>query len=831
MQFGSQIGAIDVRGAGHSLILDPQLNINRALRSPGLGLEVAEGNTLASIGGKIDLNGGNLTAPGGKIVLGSVNQSGKVGLTVRGREFIFDFQDIDAFENVELAQASSLDLTGEQSGSLQIYGQNINLIDNSAIIANTVGSGRGGQLDFQATETFKIAGSETTDFPSAIFTQVKSGATGDGSPIDITAIEFQLQDNAILLSSTAGSGDAGAINLQVQQADLANGGHIASENNGLGKSGKLLVNANETLISGSGNGRASGLFTSITRIENNKIADDNENPANLELENRVDLDAAAVESNFIISGAKLTVGNGGEIVSSTSGIVNAENLKIIATDVLAIEDGGKVGSFTSGNGDAGSLSIEVGNSLTIGISEFTRATFDGDLSTEITPGSLFSRVETAAQGNGGQINVTTKDLQIDYGGQISANTSGEGNAGDIILNAENITVQDSIEIDGVRTGISSGVESSGIGKGGEIEINVDRNLLISRGGSIGVDARSANIDPEIEITAGSITIEAGNIEINGALDSETAAEFAQSSLLKSRISAFSEGTSNSGDVRITADKLSIIDTAETIGDRVGISVRNNDLGSAGNIALDIGELILAGGQLNAEVNSGTRGNVSLKTNSIAITAQGGINTQASGSATSGNIIIENTGNIIIEDSEIVADATEGNAGNIQIDTVGLFRDRNSEISASSELGIDGVVALNTSFDAARNLGAAFPKKLLDPDIKSTQSCETNDDKDNFAYIGRGGLPANPFDSLAEEDFLIDWSATEAIANDLSSFDLQRASKRKYSLNERSLGQNNAGSSPMEAQSWERNSAGRIELVATTEKPALSGLYDRCHAVN
>ena len=1040
LQFGSEIGAIEVRGTGHNLILNPQLTINKALRPAGLGLEVAEGNTLALIGGEINFSGGNLTAPGGEIVLGSVEQAEEVGLQATEEEFVFDFQNFDRFNNVELTQASSLDLSGEGSGSLQIQAQNISLIDNSAIVANTNGSGNGGELDFKATDSLRIIGSETTNFPSAIFTQVASEATGNGSSINITATEFQLQDNAALISSTAGSGNAGAIELQVQQADLANktntsfrtgtgfisrvsrgatgkggdidievksevedknlatdlysvepgelqlqdgakirlltngegesgnlslnaervdilgiisdklisseintevginstnnggrlniaanqlnianggqissgtggsgsggdleitadeidifglsatnnlsssistsaaigntsvtgdegnltivsdrlavadggfigsqtkgfgdsgdlqidtdtlflnnGGQIRSQNNGLGKSGKLLVNANETTVDGTNN-QPSGLFTSITRIEDNTSED--ETPSSLELQEQTNSDESA-ESNFVINGAKLTVQNGGEIVSSTSGIADAENLRIVATDALKIEDGARVGSFTSGNGNAGSLSIEAGK-IDIGISEETRAAFDGDESTKTMPGSLFSRVEELARGDGGEINITTQDLEIDYGGQISANTSGEGDAGDIILNAENITVQDSVEIDGVRSGISSGVESSGSGNGGEIEIKVDRNLLVSRGGSIGVDARSENIDPYIEITAGSINIQAGNIEISESLDPATVAEFAQSSPLKSRISAFSEGTSNSGDVKITADTLSIIDSGElAIAERAGISVRNKEQGSAGNIALDVGELTLAGGQLNAEVNSGTRGNVSLNTNNISITEEGGINTQASGDATSGNITINNTGNIFLEDSEIVADATQGNAGNIQIDTVGLFRDRASQISASSELGIDGVVALNTSFDAGRNLGAAFPQKPLDPDIKSTQSCETNDNKNNFAYIGRGGLPVNPLDRVADSDLLIDWSATEAIVDADAGFDPQLTAN-SYSLDERPVRQNDSSDRPTEAQGWQLNSAGKIELIATTGKPALSGL-GRCWA--
>ena len=1051
LQFGANTEAIEVRGTGHNLILTPRLTVNRALREPGLGLQVAEDKTLALIGGDLNLDGANLTASAGKIVLGSVEQSAAVGMTAAGDELAFDFQNSNAFGDIQLTRASSLDLSGDRAGSLQLQGKNIRL-DNSAILANTGGAVNGGKLSIEATEKFELVGDSSNDFPSAILTQVVSGATGNGSEIEIVAGEFQLQDNAVILSSTDGSGDGGIINLQADRAELSNtterafgagtglisrvgqtgtgkggdiqlditaksdgnldlaadaelitpgtlrlqggakitlltngagmggnlslqaeqldivgsivnqlisseintevstaasndggdlnlavnnlnlidggqissntgsngsggdiaieageisivgfsstdnphnlpssittsaaigntrvtgnegnltivsdrlnvtdggfissetkglgdsgdlqidtnilalasGGQIRSENNGLGNSGKLLVNAQSASIIGDYSGQASGIFTSITRIVSNETA--NEDLAELrELATSEDLETER-NSNLTINSSKLQVQNGGAIISSTSGIADAENLKLAIADTLAIEDGARVGSFTSGTGNAGNLQIEVGNSLKVGISEDARAAFDGDNSTQTRPGSLFSRVENNAAGNGGEINVKALDLELNYGGSISANTAGKGDAGDIILNAENITVQNSVEIDGVRSGISSGVESSGLGNGGEIELNVDRNLLVSQGGSIGVDARSANIDPEIEIAAGSINIQAGNIIIEAALEPETVAEFAQSNTLTSRISAFSEGSSNSGDVRIAAEKLSIIDTAaRSPSERAGILVRNKDAGSAGNIALDVGELILAGGQLNAEVNSGTRGNVSLNTDNISITAQGGINTQASGNATSGNIDIVNSGNIFLEDSEIVADAARGNAGNIQIDTVGLFRDRDSEISASSELGIDGVVALNTSFDAVRNVGAAFPQKPLDPDLSSQQSCETSDDKDNFAYIGRGGLPVNPFDRLAEEDLLVDWQQPE-IAAESANLRLQPSDSNYNFETAIVLNAAEASSEPelKEAQAWQLNSAGRVELIAATGKPALSELGNRCQATN
>ena len=1038
LQFGSQINPIEVRGSGHDLILDPQLTFDLDTRPSGL--EVAAGKTLALIGGEINFNGGNVTAPAGKIAFGSVDRPEEVRLIEQDGEFSFAYDNFNAFADVNLTRASSVNLSGDGAGSLQIQAQNINLLDSSVIIANTMGLENGGSLNLQATDSFNIIGSQTTtDFPSAIFSQVLSGAAGDGSKMAIAAAKLKLQNNALLRTSTAGSGNAGTITLDVQQAELANqtnqsfragtglvsrvdggatgrggdieievrsaetellpqadpyevqpgelqlsggakielltksqgeggnlfltadrldvlgkvadqlvfssintevseqrgqtannggnlnimvdrlrledsgqitsgtagsgnagnikitandidiigsssteladinssfssnistssangnleatgnegnltiqgdrltiinggavssetkgvgdsgnlevdvntlllenGGQISSSNNGLGRSGKLSVNAEDITITGLNSDKASGLFSST-----NRVSEEAANTADLpeaELIERIE------SNNFTINSKNLTVQDGGEIISSTSGVADAENLQINVDRTLTVKDGGRIGSFTLGEGNAGDLKINSINTIDDNnqiIITGTRTISNLDSSANTTPSSLFSRVEVGARGNGGEIEVKTKNLQIDRGATISANTFGTGNAGNILLDANNgdIAVRDSSEIDGIRSGISSRVENPSTGNGGDINIiNVDR-LLVADGGAIGVDAKTNEVRFSVSgrdrVSAGEVNIAANNIEISGILDDETR--------LPSRISAFSEEKSDSGTVTIEAQQqLQVLDGAE-------ISVRNRDEGSAGNIIITAEKLAINGGQLDAEVNAGDRGNIKLVTGDIEIRGQGAINTQAKGNATSGNISIENSGNIVIEDSEIVADATTGNAGNIQINTSGLFQDSTSEISASSELGIDGVVELNISFDAARSLGAAFPQKPLDPNLKSNQSCQTNDNKDNFAYVGRGGLPINPLDSIISNFSSIDWGTNTTVANSINSFE-RKDIARYYDLDARFVESNS--NYLTEAVSWQTNSAGNIELIASTSRPVLSWQNYQCPA--
>ena len=116
-----------------------------------------------------------MTAPGGKVVLGSVDSPEEVGLVEQDGEFSFTYDRFTDFADTNLTGASSLDLSGEGGGNLQIQAENINLLDRSVIIANTTGSVNGGTLDVRAAKSFEIIGSQTTnDFPSGIFTHVSA---------------------------------------------------------------------------------------------------------------------------------------------------------------------------------------------------------------------------------------------------------------------------------------------------------------------------------------------------------------------------------------------------------------------------------------------------------------------------------------------------------------------------------------------------------------------------------------------------------------------------------------------------------------------------------
>ena len=147
-------------------------------------------------------------------------------------------------------------------------------------------------------------------------------------------------------------------------------------------------------------------------------------------------------------------------------IGNSGNVNII-TKNLSLANRTRISSSTEGQGNAGSVLINASENVS----------FDGGSGT-------FSQVLLEeAIGNGGSINITTKNLSLTNTGVILAPTFGIGNAGNIIVNATETISLDS------ESFISSGIFLGGRGETGNIEINAT-NLEVNNGSRL----TSSNFD-------------------------------------------------------------------------------------------------------------------------------------------------------------------------------------------------------------------------------------------------------------------------------------------------------------------------------------------------
>ena len=458
-----------------------------------------------------------------------------------------------------------------------------------------------------------------------------------------------------------------------------------------------------------------------------------------------------MEDGGLISTGTLGLGNSGDLTPKATG--RGGNLTVESNRII-VEDGGQIGSGTAGAGDSGDLTVNAGSIEVRGVSP-------------LSPSTLFSAVTfPSATGDGGNLMVNSDRLVIENGGQITSGTFGIGNSGDL-----SIEVSESITIDGTNSfsnilqgenqiaasGLSASVESTGTGDGGNLTVKTPQ-LQILNGGQIGVSTSGEGNGGNLTIesndlhllgggqisassfgmaNAGNINIQANKINVSGVVPGELDSDI-QPELFPSSISAFSQGEYASGSITIDSNNFNL-------SDRGNISVSNLGTGNSGNIKITANELNLnRSATIEARVNAGDRGNVNLTTDNITLNNQSQITVQATGTATGGNITIDNSNLILARNnSDIKANAVFGSGGNISILTELIFTDLTSDIDASSEFGLDGVVEIRSP-DSEKELGeVVLPEKIEDPTGLITAACPSSEEN-ALAVTGNGGIPNSPY---------------------------------------------------------------------------------------
>lgn len=118
-----------------------------------------------------------------------------------------------------------------------------------------------------------------------------------------------------------------------------------------------------------------------------------------------------------------------------------------------------------------------------------------------------------------------------------------------------------------------------------------------------------------------------------------------------------------------------------------------------------------------------------------------------------------------EHSDITANAFRGNGGHITIRTNAIFGLQYrpqltplSDITASSQFGLSGIVAITTlNVDPNRGL-VALPVNLTDPSQQISQDCKpgSKTSASSFVTTGRGGIPLSPDEPLESRTAVIKW---------------------------------------------------------------------------
>jgi filamentous hemagglutinin family protein len=468
----------------------------------------------------------------------------------------------------------------------------------------------------------------------------------------------------------------------------------------------------------------------------------------------------------------------------------------LSTRRLTLLDGGFIGGRTFSDAAAGDIYIEANESVQI----------VGFLPTNPTQPS---RIGSASLGPGpaGNLRVSTDQLALRQGGALSSTTFSSGDGGDVTVNAQAITLS------GATPALfNSMIDSSNLGSGqaGNLILNT-RTVQLQAAGSI----TSSSVNRG---AAGSVTLNASeSVEINGKDAGGNQPSFISSAVgpanavLRSLFTLPEVPNAASGDVLITTPVLRVLEGGQ-------VSVQNAGMGDGGELIINADVIQLdRQGNISAGAASGEGGNLFLQAEIVQLRRNSTITATAGGTGNGGNISITAPIILGLENSDIIANAFQGNGGNIQITTQGIFglqsrpqATSENDITASSELGLNGTVQINTLGVDPNAAFVPLPMALVDSSQLIASGCDGNKEGSEFIITGRGGLPPGPFELLRGHSSWVD--LRDGLPGSLPMAGGRQAPAafpRAIATPLPSLPQ----PALIEATGWYRHANGKVELVA------------------
>jgi filamentous hemagglutinin family protein len=501
LQMGTNPGAIAVQGNGYNLSVTTPILTPLIRGNASSSLQVPTGQTLALLGGDINIQGGVLTAKQGRIELGSARD----GMVNLGAGFALNYPEIQRFGNIHLSQQALADASGAPGGSIAVQGNRVSLTDGSLLLIQNQGGQAAGSLQVNATDSLELSGiSSSGRFRGGLNTETID--SGQGGNIAVSTCQLVLLSGAGISTPSYGAGRAG--NITVAAADSAQL---------VGYTANFVSTINAFALS-SGNGGNITLSIGRLTLLNGAIITAS---AAAGSGNGGDVTVNATDSVELIGVGTFTSSN----VSSTSSFRSTGNggNVTINTSRLVGRDGGSVTALTFGTGRAGSVTINATESVELsGIGQVPQLSLPSSVSASarLIPATLFPNPPIPNQDSGNLI-INTRRLSVTDGARVDVSHEGTASAGTLRINSNSILLD--------RTGTITAATASG--GGGNIELNVRDALLLrnnspitasaggtGNGGNIRINTGSIVAIPteNSDIRANSVNARGGNISINAS---------------------------------------------------------------------------------------------------------------------------------------------------------------------------------------------------------------------------------------------------------------------------------------------------------------------------
>ncbi|MBE9045850.1 filamentous hemagglutinin N-terminal domain-containing protein [Pleurocapsales cyanobacterium LEGE 10410] len=653
----------------------------------------------------------------GEITVGSIDTSSDFG----GGNVFIDSRDgitVNSLINVSGGDINTFNFLSD-GGDINLFAnRDITIVPNAAIASFGL---LGGNIAFKS-KTAISATSSSIENLSVVDTLDSSTLTG--GDINIQGLSLSLSDDALVGNFTSGVANAGDINIQVTEKirltrggrinaisfadgnagsisidarslDLTEGGRIESVTFADGNAGSISINAQSVTITGNApiSGRSSGLFSSVGLFGGSGRQGGAGNGGNIIIQ---------TDSLRVLNGGRISADIFGTDTAAKAGSINikANSVEVIGfnadnnflsgifaavtplsrgsagdvtveTETLRLMDGGFISASTFGEGNAGSVKVKAKSIEVVGVAP-SPSDVPSRLRTNVDVSSDFP----SSTGDGGNLIIETETLRVANGGQILANTEGEGQAGNVSITAQSsVLLSDNSKLT---------VETSSAGKPGDIIITTP-DLTIGKDAEISATATETSTNTE---GGGSITVNASNLDLTGKLG----------------IFAETQGIAPAGTLNLQPDNnkpnldIQFTDTAI-------ISASTTASGTGGDINLTAPETINITGQGKVAVETtgtGDAGSINITTQNFNISKQTEISASTFSSGKAGDINITANNFNLIEDATVITNtAGSGQAGDIQLQIKDNLNLVNSTIAASTapnSTGKGGNININPQID-------------------------------------------------------------------------------------------------------------------------------------
>ncbi|MGQ0557086.1 MAG: two-partner secretion domain-containing protein [Nitrospiraceae bacterium] len=679
---------------------------NATIKVQGSLLKVLEGQSLSLVGGNITIQSGilsdgttqaaNLQAPGGRINLASVASPGEVLLSNFQPAPNINGASFTTMGTVTLKEGATLSV----SGQLDEFGTPIGQGNSGTVLI------RGGQLVMDASSIQAITWGAANGLSTAVDIQVSQKialanastiatatfGSGRGGDVRLTAPTLTIENSpqSILTTTGEGGGVGGDVVLNVGTVSLLGGSSIESSSQGLGQGGNVTIQGFE------GTGSAA---ESVTLSGDSFLSSAT---AGSGAGGRV----AITSKSLTMEGAATTV------KSETTGVGRGGDI-VVNVQHASLSGGATIKTLTFSNED----NAPAGGSVTVqGLQEA------GSMADSVALSGLGSGIVSDAQGAGtisaGDVTVHAKTIRLADGAVIQAGTLDTTGAGG------NVTiVADSVDISG-RSSISSQARGADAGR-----THITANRLLLNNASIASNTTSSGRGGDVVLNVGTMSLS------NGATINSSTSE-----------------AGRAGDITMNVGSLTLANHSEITSSSTGGIEIEAGAGDAGNITVQSrSTVVLDNSSITTEAIEASGGQITINAPHMVQLVDSRVSTSVKdGTGGGGNISID-PDFVILNGSQILAQAFAGSGGAINV-TAGLFlADPASVVDASSTLGVSGTVQINAPINNLSSVVARLPESLLAVQALLRASCAAKlaqGATSSFVERGRDGIPAGPDGLLA-----------------------------------------------------------------------------------